>query len=116
MRTLADIAPYPKWPDPSRWVMVHLTSFVPGLEGAAVNDRRRHLNMWPRNATNAVRYILERTGFAPNAVRVAQLANGELELNAFVPKHGRQPIAYVWEGLTLRDAQQALAELSRARP
>jgi hypothetical protein len=98
-----------------RWIVIHLTPFAPGLEGADLSDASRWLrraNTTPRAACNA---LLTRLGRRGDQLRLATLPLGEIAVLTR-DDSARSLLAIVTEGMTEAEMREALDSLDRRGP
>ena len=94
----------------ARSVVFHLSPYAKGCETAAVNDRRRGytVNRRPAEALDA---LFQHIDVNPRRAEVTQMANFDLAIHPI--GEPRRPWAFVWEGLSVTEAAEALAHLHR---
>jgi hypothetical protein len=94
----------------ARSVVFHLSPFAKGCETAAVNDRRRGLTVHRRPA-EALDALFQHIDVNPRRAEVTQMANFDLAIHPI--GEPRRPWAFVWDGLSVTEATEALKELHR---
>lgn len=94
-----------------RAVGVHLTPFVKGLEGAAIDNPKRWARLWGVSPAKAVAKTLRRIGVSPRAAVVTPEPDATVSLSA--DRDGElRPLATFWDGLTEAEVREALAALA----
>jgi hypothetical protein len=96
-----------------RDIVIHLTPFAPGCEHMHAGDQKRTLVYYNRRPGQALDALCKRLEIGPKAIALAAVGLTEVAIHP----HGRPdaPWAFVWDGLTLNEAQQALDALIALR-
>lgn len=106
-----------------RTVGVHLTPFWSGAERLPIHSPRRWATFYGVTPNRVVRSALRKLDLSPRTAGAAETVPGDVELTAPIRPElvglvsgepERVPLAIFYDGLTLRELQDALAQLSAA--